>query len=318
MKTIVLQQLTEKLLPCVATIGFFDGVHLGHRHIIGKTVATARQEGLLSTLVTFERHPRQVLFPDWHPELLSSLEEKKTLLSETGIDQLVVLRFDRSIAAMSAQTFMQNVLYRPLGVRVLLMGYDNHFGHRETGSNEGFDDYVVYGRDLGITVIQGAPLDVGTVRVSSSKIRHLLLDGDVATAAHCLGRPYQISGVVVGGNHIGTGLGFPTANLRLTVPDKLIPAAGVYAVRVQLDGTKDLLPGMMNIGSRPTFGGYHRTLETNILHFSGNLYGRQLCISFISRLRPEIKFDSRESLISQLSADARRSEEILNRANTNY
>lgn len=312
METIYLHQLTGSLAPCVATIGFFDGVHLGHRHIIRKVVETARREGLLSAVVTFERHPRQVLCPDWRPQLILTYEEKKALLSETCIDELVVLRFDESMAALSARTFMHDILLQRLGVRILLTGYDNHFGHREAGCSEGFDDYVVYGRDMGMTVLRGDPLDVGDIRVSSSKVRRLLTNGDVGTAWRCLGRPYQLTGTVISGEHIGTSMGFPTANLRLRDSDKLIPAVGVYAVRVLLDGHTEWLNGMMNIGTRPTFGGDHQTLEVHVFDFDGNLYGRQVCVSFVCRLRPEMKFDSREELIVQLNDDARRAEEILN------
>ena len=155
-----------------------------------------------------------------------------------------------------------------------------------------------------MTVVQGDPFDAADIRVSSSKVRKLLAAGDVEKAAHCLGRPYQLEGLVVSGEHIGTALGFPTANLQLSDADKLVPAAGAYAVKVRLEGSPEELHGMMNIGHRPTFGGEHQTLETHILHFSGNVYGRKMVVWFISRLRPEQKFDSREALTAQLAHDA--------------
>ena len=288
MKTIYLDQLTECLAPCVATIGFFDGVHLGHRYLIDKVVERAHYEGLMSTVVTFARHPRQVLSPDWHPQLISTFEEKVALLSQTDIDQLVVLDFDASMATLSAYDFMHDVLLLKLGVKVLVTGYDNHFGHRQTGSTEGFDDYVGYGRDMGMTVLQGDSFDVEDIRVSSSKVRRLLAE------------------------HIGTGLGYPTANLMPSDKYKLIPAAGVYAVRARVGDSPKWKPGMMNIGNRPTFGGDHLTLETHLFRFEDNIYGQPMTVSFVSRLRSESRFDSREALMEQLSLDARQAERILN------
>ena len=312
MKIIELGNSPERPLPCVATIGFFDGVHLGHRYIIDKVMETSRQRQMASAVVTFARHPRQVLQPGWHPQLLSTLDEKTALLSATGIDQLVVLPFDGEMARLSARDFMAQVLRRQLGVTILVTGYDNHFGHRTAGVAEGFDDYVGYGRELGMTVVRGDAFDADTIRVSSSKVRLMLHNGDVELAALCLGRPYELSGRVVSGDHIGTGMGFPTANMQPSYADKLIPGLGAYAVKVCVDGEPEL-HGMMNIGRRPTFDGDHLTLETNIFHFDGNLYGRQMTVRFISRLRPELKFNSSEALAAQLVEDSRRAEEILNK-----
>ena len=293
----------------MATIGFFDGVHLGHRYIINEVVAMARRDGLASMVVTFERHPRQVLHSDWCPQLLSTLDEKVELLSQTGIDYLVVLKFDEAMASLSAHDFMHDILQQRLGVRVLVTGYDNRFGHNRT---EGFDDYVRYGQEMGMAVVQGDAIEVGSIRVSSSKIRKLIAEGRVEQAAECLGHPYALAGRVVCGEHVGTEMGFPTANLQLTEEGKLIPAPGVYAVKVKLEKTSELYHGMMNIGSRPTFGGHSQTLETNIFHFDGDIYGQRLNVSFVSRLRSEIRFDSREALMTQLASDAREAERLLN------
>ena len=312
MKTIYLSKQSETLSPSVATIGFFDGIHLGHRYLIDWIIEIARSKGLLSTVVTFERHPRQVLQPEWQPEMLSTLAEKIEQFTATGIDQLVVLQFDEAMAALSARDFMHNILFAQLGVRQLVIGYDNHFGHRTPGSTEGFNDYVRYGSEVGMDVVQGTPFMVADIRVSSSKVRRFLSEGDVALAARCLGHPYELAGRVVSGQHVGTGLGFPTANLQPIDADKMVPAPGVYAVRVRMEGALELKHGMMNIGCRPTFGGNSQTLETHIFHFAGDLYGQLVTISFVSRLRTETRFDSREALISQLEADARQAEEILN------
>lgn len=300
----------ERPVPCVATIGFFDGVHLGHRYIISEVVALAHREGLASMAVTFERHPRQVLHSDWCPQLLSTLDEKVALLSETGIDYLVVLQFDEAMAALSAYDFMHDILQRRLGVKTLVTGYDNRFGHNRA---ENFDDYVRYGQEMGMAVVRGKPFDAGAIRVSSSKVRRLLAEGQVEQAAKCLGRPYALAGRVVSGEHIGTGMGFPTANLQLQGEGKLVPASGVYAVKVRVDESSGLHHGMMNIGSRPTFGGHNQTLETHIFNFHGDIYGQQLVVWFVSRLRSEMKFDNRKALMLQLKSDLRQAEAALDK-----
>ena len=310
MKIIGVNEQMEQQTPCVATVGVFDGVHRGHRFLINEVMNTARQMGMTSTVITFAVHPRQILCPEWHPQLLSTFDEKIALLERTGVDQLIVLPFDAAMAALPAYNFMADILCKKLGVRVLVTGYDNRFGHRATDSAEGFDDYVRYGRELGIVVQPSSPLDIDAVRVSSSQIRRFLQMGEVSQAALCLGRPYKLTGEVVHGEHIGTGLGFPTANLLSSYTEKLIPAPGVYAVRVGIGDSQELLPGMMNIGKRPTFDGDHFTLETHIFDFNDNLYGQRISVHFVHRLRSEIKFDSREALAAQLAADAQLAEKI--------
>jgi riboflavin kinase/FMN adenylyltransferase len=267
----------------------------------------AEERQMASAVITFERHPRQVLGSDWQPQLLTTLEEKQALIEAAGVDRLVVLRFDREMAALSARDFMEQVLLRQLGVRVLVTGYDNRFGHDR---KEGFDDYVHYGQELGIVVHRNVKLSCQgyDFSVCSSNIRSLLYDnGDVETAAVFLERPYQLSGKVMPGEHIGHQLGFPTANLQPDDPFKLIPASGVYAVWAQVvDQTthrSSNLPAMMNIGTRPTFDGRSRTLEVNIFDFDGDLYGQTVLITFIARLREERKFESPEALVSQLKED---------------
>ena len=303
-------QSPRQVAPCAATVGFFDGVHLGHQHLIAQMREKAALLGLETTVVTFERHPRQVLCPDWHPQLLTSLDEKVALLAETGIDRLVVLQFDQRMAALSAHEFMRNVLLKQLGVRLLCIGYDNRFGRQRM---EGFADYVNYGHSMGMEVIQGEELRAETLKVSSSAIRAYLAEGAVEQATQCLGHPYTLTGTVVSGCHIGTGLGFPTANLQPDEPQKLIPANGVYAVKVQLQDVPDQLDAMMNIGCRPTFNGHRKTLETHILHFSSNLYGQRLAVSLIGRLRGEQKFSDERALAEQLFRDAEAATDYLNK-----
>ena len=310
----ILSPKTRLSIPSAATIGCFDGVHRGHQMLVQMMVRQAQKRGLKPIAVTFDRLPRQLFDPDFHPQVLSTLDEKVALLSQTGIDQLVILHFDQEMANLSAHDFMRDILLNRLNVKFLFTGYDNRFGHREAGSTEGFNDYVQYGHEMGLNVLQGAPFMAADVRVSSSKIRRFLQEGQIELANQCLGRSYDLKGKVVSGEHIGSSLGFPTANLQLTDDDKQIPAPGVYAVYVHIENASELKTGMMNIGSRPTFDGSHQTLETHIFHFSGNLYGQTMTIKFVSRLRSEIKFDSREALIDQLEEDARQVEEILNQA----
>lgn len=280
----------------VATIGMFDGVHTGHRFVLQHVAAEAERRGLLSMAVTFDHtlHREQVLTP---------LDTKVRLIRETGIHRVEVLAFTDALRQMSARQFMQQVLRDRLGVQVLLTGYDNRFGHNR---QEGFDDYVRYGQQLGMEVVSlpPAPSAGAGGAVSSSLIRQLLSEGRVDEASRCLGYPYAISGRVVHGQHIGTGLGFPTANLLPDMAAQLIPANGVYAVR------SGQLKGMMNIGTRPTFGSHQRTLEVHFLHYHADLYDRPLTVEFVRRLRDEQPFDSVEALKEQLQKDAIQAEQI--------
>jgi len=279
----------------VATIGMFDGVHSGHQFVLQQVIQTAREHQLQPMAITFDHSLRQ------EPSL-TTLNEKLDLISQMGIVRVEVLPFTVELKQMRAFEFMQQVLRDRLGVKVLLTGYDNRFGRNR---EEGFDDYVRYGQQLGIEVRQ-LPAEG---QVSSSLIRQQLLEGQVAAAAEALGHPYQLTGSIAHGHHIGTKLGFPTANL---VPDdkrKIVPATGVYAVRVMVD--KHLYHGMMNIGHRPTFDGSQQTLETHVFHLSEDLYGRQMTICFIDRLREEQRFESADALKRQLLLDARQAEELL-------
>lgn len=309
METICLNNKPEKGSGCVATIGRFDGVHRGHQLLISMVTKKAREMGLTSTVITFDRAPRQVLDPTFHPQLLTTLEEKTAAIEALGIDRLVVLPFDRDMASLSAQAFMREILSEQLGVKVLITGYDNRFGHREAGSQEGFDDYVRYGQAIGMEVLRG---DVeltadGSRPLSSSVVRRLLTEeGLVDQMPQCLGRYYQLRGKVESGEHIGHLLGFPTANLQPDDPFKLIPASGAYAVWATIGDRQERLPAMMNIGTRPTFDGRNRTLEVNIFDFDGDLYGQTVLITFVSRLREERKFESPEALVRQLKDDRER------------
>ncbi len=293
--------------PCVATIGFFDGVHRGHRFLIERLKEDAEREGLESTVITFEKHPRQVLQADYQPKLLTTFEEKRQLLSRTGVDNCAVLQFDRQMAQLTAREFMERVLSGLLNVKKLYIGYDHRFGHNR---EEGFEDYVRYGRELGIEVIRNTAFELEGVNVSSSVIRSFLQEGEMAMAARCLGYPYFLSGKVIPGVQEGRKLGFPTANIEVPV-EKLIPASGAYAVDARMKDTVTMMPAMMNIGTRPTFGENNQTLEVHILDFEGDIYGKELLVAFEHRLRGERKFKSAEDLASQLRKDAERVREMI-------
>ena len=285
----------------ICTIGFFDGVHRGHQCLIQQVKDEARRRDAHSLLITFDRHPRSVFAPESAPSLLTSAGEKMELLQATGVDDIYVLPFDREMAALTAREFMAEVLKGQLGVGALVIGYDHHFGRPQ---GEHFEDYCAYGREIGIDVVLAHELE--GEHVSSSAIRRALEKGDVAQAAHLLGRPYTWTGRVVHGHAIGRLLGFPTANLEAAEPMKLLPAKGAYAVEVteadEKDGPK--WQGMLNIGHRPTLdNGADTSIEAHLFNFDGDLYGRTLTLTFAARLRAEQRFDSEEALAAQLQRD---------------
>lgn len=299
MKTVYYNEQVQ-LEPCVATIGFFDGVHRGHQFLIKHLVNTARKDGLASTVITFDQHPRKVLQSDYQPEMLSTLESKLLLLSKTEIDNAVVLPFSKEMAKMSARDFMRQVLHDHLHVEKLFIGYDHRFGHNR---EETFDDYVRYGKEMGMEVIKNEAFQIDGVNISSSVIRSLLKEGEVELANQALGYPYTIIGKVVNGYHEGRKLGFPTANLDLSHFGQMIPESGVYAVKVRMENSVVWRQGMMNVGTRPTFDGKRITLETHIFNFDGDIYDQLLLVSFVKRIRGEQKFDSPEELAAQLKED---------------
>lgn len=300
--------------PCAATIGFFDGVHSGHRYLIEQVKRIAAAKGLRSALVTFPIHPRKVMNADYHPELLTTAEEKINLLSEIGVDYCLMLDFTPDISRLSAREFMRQVLKERYQVTCLVIGYDHRFGHNRS---EGFEDYVRYGAEIGIEVIRAkaytSSIEMGGIQnvpISSSLIRRLLHAGEVDVAARCLGYGYFLEGKVVGGYQVGRKIGFPTANLSVDDPDKLIPADGVYAVWVEFDGKRYM--GMLNIGFRPTLdNGTQRTIEVNILHFHSDIYDKYIQLTFVKRTRPELKYSNIDELIVQLHKDAEETEVIL-------
>lgn len=292
---------------CVATIGTFDGVHRGHRYVVDQVVNLSRQRGLDAVVVTFADHPLQVLRKGVTPQLLTLKEEKVELLEGTGIDRVALLDFTPELAQMSAYEFMQQVLVKRLGVKVLLVGYDNHFGH----DRRGFQDCVGYGKELGMEVVA---CDCLTAEgdISSTAVRNALLDGDIEAANDMLGYPYSLQGKVVAGFQNGRKMGYPTANLQVDAK-KLIPENGVYLVKTTDEGEQDLghepltpLFGMLNIGTRPTLhNGRQQSIEVHLFDFEGNLYGQTLRIHLLHHLRKEREFDSLSALEAQLRQDER-------------
>lgn len=298
---------------CVATIGFFDGVHRGHRFLIRQLTRYAVGHDLASLLVTFRTHPRQVMQAAYQPQLLTTYDEKCGQLATTGADYCLMLDFTTALAALSARRFMAEILKEKLSVKVLVIGYDHRFGHDRS---EGFAEYVEYGRELGMEVVRADAFAMSEVNVSSSMVRACLAEGEVGMAARCLTRPYEITGRVVHGFHVGHELGFPTANIQVEDAQKLIPKNGVYAVWVKgkTGGEEHVWGGMLNIGLRPTMeNGENRTIEVHLLDFAGDLYGCRLTLSFVRRLRDERKFRNKGELVHQLREDEAMVRMILNK-----
>ena len=296
----------QALAPSVATIGFFDGVHLGHRHLINQVKMAASLNGWCSSIITFPVHPRQVIQSNYQPSLLSSPEEKVELLGTTGIDNCILLPFTRELSQLTAREFMQ-LLYDNYKVRMLVIGYDHRFGHNRA---ETFEDYCRYGRELGIHIMQATAYTQEQDKVSSSAIRRALLSGEISTATKYLGYNYFMQGTIVSGYQVGRKIGFPTANLQVDFPNKLIPAIGVYAVRVSVKGQN--YKGMLNIGHRPTINnGTDLSIEVHILDFEGDIYNQPMRIEFIDFLRPEAKFHSVDELVLQIQKDKEAALQIL-------
>jgi len=300
MRTITLDNNDLALSPSVATIGFFDGVHRGHQHLIAQVASEARRAALQSTVITFNRHPRQALHNEYVPQLLTTLEEKLLLLSKTGIDNAVVLPFNAEMASMTAKDFMLHILKERLNVSCLVIGYDNRFG---CGRIDGFEEYAKYGREMGIEVLQAEALQTDGKDISSSLIRQLLCDGSMEKASELLGYDYTITGTVIAGRHEGSQIGFPTANIDAKSVLQLVPANGVYAAKVCIEGSVAQHLGMTNIGRRPTFDGTTTTIETNIFDFDDDLYGRKIMLTLVHRMRDEQRFATTEQLAQRLAAD---------------
>ena len=290
----------------IATIGMFDGVHLGHATLLDFLKEQARQRGLESAVVTFAQHPQAVLHPEAGIKMIMTVDDKLKLIARHGIDCTVLLDFTRELSLLDSSRFIE-LLRDRYGVAALVAGYDHHFGHNK---QETFADYVRHGRELGVDIVK-APEYLGAYApVSSSIIRKLIASGKVDDATHCMGHPYSLAGKVVHGFHNGSGIGFPTANVGELDPTLILPHRGAYAVMVDVAGKH--LKGMVNVGVRPTMHNGHRlSIEVNIFDFDDDIYGMPIKLEFIKFLRLEFKLGSIEELRAQLTRDRAQSVKIL-------
>lgn len=304
--------------PSVVTLGNFDGVHAGHRLVIGRTVEAARAAGARSVVVTFDPHPLQVLHPERAPELITGLEQRLALIEATGVDAVLVMAFTRELAGWSPERFVTEVFVDALRASAIVVGHDTRFGHRNSGD---VSTLAALGAEHGfvVEVVDDLAPDGAPRRSSSSWARELLAAGDVQGAAGVLGRPHRLTGEVVHGDHRGRELGYPTANLA---PDAegMVPADGVYAgwmLRASLpdDDPGHLLPAAVSIGTNPTFDGTSRRVEAYVLDRTDlDLYGETVSLELVSRLRPTLRFDGVDELVQQMQRDVQQCRELLGRA----
>ncbi len=282
----------------VVTVGTFDGVHRGHWAVLEEIRERARATNRRSVLVTFDPHPLRIVRPEHAPPLLTTPLEKKEILAESGLEYAVFIAFTETLSRYSPRRFVEEILVDRLHVEELVIGFDHGFGRDRSGNA---DTLREIGADLGFDVDVVPPVEAGEEAVSSTRIRAAVAAGRMEEARMCLGRPYSIRGVVVRGDGRGKGLGFPTANLEVSASDKLIPPAGIYAVRgVLKHGT---YVGALHLGPRPTFAGSPPSIELHLLDFEGDIYGEAVRIDFVQYLRPVLPFDSVGALIDQMRAD---------------
>lgn len=286
----------------VITIGAFDGVHTGHRKIIGQLKEEAQRIKGESVIITFHPHPRMVLKTGHPVHLINTFEEKMELLEETGVDHLVVVPFNEKFAEQSATDYVRDFLVNRFHPHTIIIGYDHRFGKGRSGDYRLLEDL---GEEYGYLVKEIPEQILNEITVSSTRIREALSQGDIETANAYLGYTYFLNGKVVKGNQLGRTLGYPTANLEVEDPDKLVPGDGVYAVQVGLPGitSQGVLKGMMNIGKRPTVDGKNLVIEVNIFEFDQDIYDRSIRVYFRKWLRKEEKFSGLEALKTQLALD---------------
>jgi len=282
----------------IVTLGTYDGVHIGHKTILTQLINKAKETGKDSMLITFDPHPRQALGLG-EISLLSTLEEKINLLSETGLDYLLILPFTKEFSTQGATEFITNVLIDQLNISEIMLGYDHKFGHNREGDVHLLADVLT---KTGRFVTEIPAQDVDEIIVSSTKIRTALIEGEIQTANRLLDYNYQVSGKVVLGNQLGRTIGFPTANIELTNTSKLIPSDGVYAVKLTVEGITH--HGMMNIGIRPTVSNsQNRVIEVHLFDFNSDIYGKSVTITVCNHLRREQVFSGIEALTEQLKKD---------------
>ncbi len=292
----------------VITPGTFDGVHIGHRKIIERIRLKAREIGGESVVLTFEPHPRLVLFPDDNQlRLLTTLDEKLHLLEQTGVDHVIVIPFDREFSRLTASAYVEHILVKKLHVQCLIIGYDHQFGRNREGSIKQLEQLAPR---FGFEIEEIPPQDIDDIKVSSTKIRNALLAGDIHTANTFLTYTYSFEGKVVKGNQLGRKLGYPTANIEPTDTLKLIPGMGIYAVQVVIGNERR--GGMMSIGKRPTVEDTEQiTIEVHVFDWSDDLYDQRIRIHLVEKMRNEEKYNSLDELKKQLLLDEKQARELL-------
>src|SRR6478735_3369136 len=298
----------KKLPHAVVTSGTFDGVHLGHRKIIDRLIEIAAQEKGESVVITFWPHPRLVIQQPTHHNIkvLTTLDEKITLLEKAGIQHLFIIPFTKEFSELSSENFIQDILISTIGTKTLVIGYDHRFGKNREG---GFESLKANEKKHGFRIEEIPRQDIDHETISSTAVRNALSIGDVKAAADLLGYPYSLTGKVIHGKKLGRKIGYPTANLQIQDLLKLVPADGIYAVKILINTS--LFLGMLSIGNNPTIPDAERSIEVNIFDFNEDLYDKFVEIHFIEWLRSEEKFDGLESLIAQLKRDEEQSRKIL-------
>ncbi len=301
MKVYFTNESYEKDAGAVATIGTFDGVHLGHTVILNRLIEVAKELQKDSLVISFHPHPRLVLFPEDNPlRLLQSLDERIAGLEKLGIDKLLLIPFTRDFSRKSSAQFVEEILVDTVGLKRIIIGYDHHFGRNRTG---GLKDLQIGGKEQGFEVEEIPAQQIDDANVSSSKIRTALMEGDILHANRFLGYEYSYFGTVQKGLSLGHTLGFPTANIFCDDELKLIPGDGVYVCRVEMDAFIEKKFGLCSIGTRPTLGETEKVVEVYILDFKGNLYDKDIKICFLEKLRNQEKFPVIEGLIEQMKKD---------------
>lgn len=296
----------DGLKGTVVTIGTFDGVHLGHRKIIDRLLASAQSNDLESVVLTFFPHPRMVLQKDTGIKLINSIDERIALLEASGLDHLIIHPFTKAFSRLTAEEFVKDILVDQLKARKVIIGYDHRFGRNR---NANIEDLKAFGTQYDFEVEEISKQDVDDVAVSSTKIRKALNEGDLTKANEYLGYPFMLNGIVSRGKGLGKKFNYPTANLKIEETYKLIPAKGVYVARASINGKE--VYGMMSIGTNPTVGGSDLTIETFFFDFEADLYDQHLQIELLTRIRDEKKFNSVDELIAAMQADERFSRDFI-------
>jgi len=284
--------------PSVITIGTFDGVHIGHTKIINQLITISLKNNLTSILLSFFPHPKMVLQNDNELKLINTIQEKEGLLNSLNLDYLIIKEFTKEFSRLSALEFVRDILVNKLNAKHIIIGYDHHFGRNRTANIEQLKEF---GELYDFKVTEILAQDIDDIAISSTKIRKALINGEIKLANKFLGYNFFFSGDVVHGNNIGKTISFPTANIKVDQPYKLIPKNGVYIVKTIIDN--QITFGMMNIGYNPTFNGKQKSIEIHFLNFTKNIYHKNLTIEMIMRIRNEIKFNSVEDLKKQLEQD---------------